>query len=162
MICASVELQTSCGNLLQTLPSRAIRSASTIGHPRSLNIFETVLFPVAIPPVKPTINIAQHKVRVIQSPSWIWKDEDWRLGTRQRKWSCQSRCHASHFQICLGHATSYHLLVRYTELRFFLSIPCKMAYTVIKNLPGAVFRLSTIYVTKNPVIFGGKPVISRE
>lgn len=44
-----------------------------------------------------------------------------------------------------------------------------MAYTVIKNLPGAGFRLSTIYVTKNPVlilknpiIFGGKPVISRE
>lgn len=40
------------------LPSRAISSASTTGHPKSLNILETVLLPVAIPPVKPTINIA--------------------------------------------------------------------------------------------------------
>ena len=41
-----------------TLPSRAISSASTTGHPKSLNILETVLLPVAIPPVKPTINMA--------------------------------------------------------------------------------------------------------
>lgn len=40
------------------LPFRAISSASMTGHPKSLNILETVLLPVAIPPVKPTINIA--------------------------------------------------------------------------------------------------------
>lgn len=42
-------------------PSRAMWSASTTGHPRSLSRLETVLLPVAIPPVKPTINMAPNK-----------------------------------------------------------------------------------------------------
>lgn len=39
------------------LPSLAIWSASISGQPRDLNICDTVLLPVAIPPVNPIINI---------------------------------------------------------------------------------------------------------
>ena len=62
------------------LPSRATWSASITWQPRSLNILETVLFPVAIPPVNPTINIVLEtnsccsipaaKILIRRSPSW--------------------------------------------------------------------------------------------
>lgn len=52
-------------------PSRAISSASTTWQPKSLNTPETELFPVATPPVIPTINILLISLKTVQCYPFI-------------------------------------------------------------------------------------------